>query len=360
MLGVLVVVIITIASVSSMRGFDAQPTSSQLNSRVAECPACPDCFPGAKILASNGGEEVINIKIVSDMDRSSKSVSEGGDTVWHAVLKSGSLTRHSNGNYSIHWGTTTTLESMFSCKGRGMELSELVRFDGRLLSVDDTTGIVYEIIDAEHAVPWTILVDGDRRHGNKGFKSEWATVKNNILYVGSIGKEWTHPVTAEVINSNPQWIKAVSANGHVTSIDWSQYYNKMRVATGTSSPGYMVHESANWHPRLQRWVFLPRRMSREAYDEVKDERRAANTMILATENFSTIEVINNIGPKSDVRGFSAFRFIPSHDTEFVALKSVEDGSDIFTYITVLNMEGQVLMEETLIDNVKFEGLEIVP
>jgi len=240
-----------------------------------------------------------------------------------------------------------------------MELSELVRFDGRLLSFDDTTGIVYEIVD-ETAVPWAILVDGDRHHGLKGFKTEWATVKGNVLYVGSIGKEWTHPTTGEVINKNPQYIKTITARGHVLSHDWSRFYNKLRQASGTASPGYMVHESANWHPRLAKWVFLPRRMSTLPYNEVDDEHRAANTMILASEDFTDFEVVENIGPKSDLRGFSSFRFLPNHDTEFVALKSVEDGAVIQTYITVLNMKGEVLMPEVLIDNVKFEGLEILP
>ena len=42
-----------------------------------------------------------------------------------------------------------------------MELSELVIFNGRVYSVDDRTGIVYEIINQEKAVPWIILSDGN-------------------------------------------------------------------------------------------------------------------------------------------------------------------------------------------------------
>ena len=45
-------------------------------------------------------------------------------------------------------------------RGRGMELSELVVFNGRLFTVDDRTGIVYEIIDNK-VVPWVILSDGN-------------------------------------------------------------------------------------------------------------------------------------------------------------------------------------------------------
>lgn len=42
----------------------------------------------------------------------------------------------------------------------GMELSELVVFNGHLYTVDDHTGVVYRI-DDNKAVPWLILPDGD-------------------------------------------------------------------------------------------------------------------------------------------------------------------------------------------------------
>lgn len=43
-----------------------------------------------------------------------------------------------------------------------MELSELVVFNGRLLSFDDRTGIIYEILN-DRAIPWVLLMDGDGR-----------------------------------------------------------------------------------------------------------------------------------------------------------------------------------------------------
>lgn len=54
----------------------------------------------------------------------------------------------------------------------------------------------------------------------KGFKSEWATVKDNHLYVGSMGKEWT-TATGEFQNNDPQFVKVVSNSGQVS-------LNKMR------------------------------------------------------------------------------------------------------------------------------------
>ena len=49
--------------------------------------------------------------------------------------------------------------------GRGMELSELVVFNSRLLTCDDRTGIIYylESKDTEELepIPWVILGDGN-------------------------------------------------------------------------------------------------------------------------------------------------------------------------------------------------------
>lgn len=66
-----------------------------------------------------------------------------------------------------------------------------MRNTGKLYTVDDRTGVVFEIL-GNTAVPRHILTDGD---GNvaKGFKAEWMAVKDYKLYVGGMGKEWTTP-----------------------------------------------------------------------------------------------------------------------------------------------------------------------
>ena len=69
-----------------------------------------------------------------------------------------------------------------------------------------------------------------------GFKSEWATVRNGLLYVGGLGKEWTSP-TGELINFNPQWIKIINPAGHVESRNWTDNYIKLRGSQGIFWPG---------------------------------------------------------------------------------------------------------------------------
>ena len=68
-----------------------------------------------------------------------------------------------------------SLKSGYSIKGRGMELSDVIVFDGNILAADDRTGIVFKIIGKD-VVPWSILADGDGL-ATTGFKCEWMTIK---------------------------------------------------------------------------------------------------------------------------------------------------------------------------------------
>lgn len=121
----------------------------------------------------------------------------------------------------------------------------------------------------------------------------------------------------------------------------------------------MIHESGVWSSIHQRWFFLPRRASKEHYDELKDERRATNLMLTADEEFKTIEV-SNVGELNPTHGFSSFKFIPgTNHNIIVALKSEEDGDIKATYIMVFSLDGKILLPETKIGDKKFEGIEFV-
>jgi soluble calcium-activated nucleotidase 1 len=122
----------------------------------------------------------------------------------------------------------------------------------------------------------------------------------------------------------------------------------------------MIHESGVWSEIYQKWFFLPRRASTETYTEEADERRAANILFTSDEHFTDITQ-QRIGPFNPVRGFSSFKFVPgTSDTVIVALKSEEDKGNIASYITVFTLEGDILLEETLLEgNYKFEGIGFI-
>jgi soluble calcium-activated nucleotidase 1 len=73
------------------------------------------------------------------------------------------------------------------------------------------------------------------------------------------------------------WISTIDATGVVNHYDWTDNWSKLRAATGTSYPGYMIHEAVNWSSARNSWVILPRRVSSDAYDEEKDEKMGSNT-----------------------------------------------------------------------------------
>lgn len=295
------------------------------------------------------------IAVVADMDKESKLV----DNAWISKLKTGWLVYDRKYKLvEIEWDSSElTLKGSLSQGGRGMELSELVIFDGKLLSFDDRTGVIYRIED-ERVIPWVLLNDGDG-HATKGFKSEWATVKDGLLYVGGLGKEWTNSNGA-IISYDPQWIKVVTPGGRVVHREWRDNYLSLCAAANIEPPGYMIHEAVNWSPVHQQWFFLPRRASHEAYDDLKDEIRGTNLLLRASQDFQRI-TLQKVGPKIESHGFSSFKFIPeTQDTVAVAIKSEEVKGKAATYITVFNVaDGQIIFPETKIGNVKYEGIEFI-
>lgn len=233
------------------------------------------------------GEKIrFRIALIADLDTSSKSSS---DNTWLSYLLRGHLTYYPEEDHvEVKWDRKkTVLKSSLAAGGRAMELSELIVFNGRLYSCDDRTGVIYEIRENQ-AIPWVILMDGDGA-SSKGFKCEWFAVKDNILYVGGLGKEWTSS-TGELLNFNPQWVKAISKDGEVRPLNWREHYLALRSAAGIQYPGYLIHESAAWSSIHKSWLFLPRRASSTAYNDVEDEHKGTNLLIFANEGFTDVRV----------------------------------------------------------------------
>lgn len=102
------------------------------------------------------------IAIISDLDKASKSQTE--KNTWFSYYKKGYLTWFTiNSTVELVWDNDDpkVLKSSISMGGRGMELSELVTFNGKIYSFDDRTGIVYNIRDDNSVLPWIILMDGN-------------------------------------------------------------------------------------------------------------------------------------------------------------------------------------------------------
>lgn len=309
---------------------------------------------------------------VTDMDQLSR-VPGSDKPIFQSHLMPGMLTYDAPSNtYSVQFGDMRTLVSGHNEAGRGMELSEMTLYQNRLLAFDDRTGSIFEILsksaDESYVVPRFVITEGEG-DTDKGMKWEWASVKGDELYIGSMGKEYTKP-DGTIVNTNNLWIAIVNSAGEVVRKDWSRQYDFVRHLLNADPPGYVIHEAVLWSEKLNKWVFIPRRVSSEKYDDVVDERKGTNKVVLVNEDFSEGEVIDikmNVDP---LHGFSTAAFVPnSNERHVAAIRSVEedcvggeeDRCKQRSYIMVFDvLTGDVLMDEVKFDqNIKFEGFEFV-
>jgi hypothetical protein len=197
--------------------------------------------------------------------------------------------------YDIKWDAPAEIVTSHNEAGRGCELSELVRYNDRLYTFDDRTGIMFEVehsdrsdaLPAPYLVPRHIFMEGGGDINDKGLKIEWSTVKDGLLYVGSFGKEFTNS-KGEIVHTNNLWVVTYDKNGVATHHDWQGNYDRLRGALGYDYPGYLLHETIVWSPHNRKWFVLPRRMSKEVYEEKLDEKKGANTIIMASHDFTDI------------------------------------------------------------------------
>ena len=326
-------------------------------------------YPMTAIETMNDGRLRYHIAVVADLDKKSRSLAKS-NTYLSYILNGQLVFDPHTHNVEVEFEPNEIeLSSQFSSGGRGMELSELVVFNGKLYTCDDRTGIVFEIRDSL-MLPWIILPNGNGHSTGKGFKCEWMTVKDDHLYVGSLGKEWTSPNGDKIFNYDPQYVKKISAFGHVEHLDWRLRYIELRRAAGIEAPGYLVHEAAVWSMEKKQWYFLPRRASHQPYDDSLDEQRGTNIFLIADDNFTMVNKNHSIGPLIKTHGFSSMKLLPLPEeiklspsgTEIViAIKSEEDDNTVATYLMVFRLpDGHLLLPEMKISTKhKYEGIEFV-
>ena len=75
---------------------------------------------------------------------------------------------------------------------------------------------------------------------SSGFKCEWGCVKDQELWFGGLGKEWT-TTSGVVQHLNPQWVKSVGHIGDVLHHDWVDNYNVLRKKGGFMPPGRLLN-----------------------------------------------------------------------------------------------------------------------
>lgn len=350
---------------SHMLFSDSTIKPNKINSNLRPEPGCDTVW-----CLSDKNNKEIHFGIVADLDRQSK-VEGAKKPTWRSIFKEGILKKE-NDSWHISWkDKSVELLTQLGEAGRGMELSELVTWKNKLWTFDDRSGVVFEIqkgIDGESdpkAVPRHILMEGDGNN-NKGQKTEWATVKDGDLYVGSFGKPYTNNA-GEITTRNNMWISKISNTGAVSHVNWIPKFEKMQEVTDSIHPGYMIHEAIHWDSINKLWYVLPRRVSHDSYDEKKDEEMGSNLLLVFNEDFSELKSKLEIGEKVATHGWSSFKFVPWTNNKVVmALRTMElenketgDGTQE-TYLTVFGVDGTIFLSEQKIPgDYKFEGIEFL-
>lgn len=318
---------------------------------------------------SNSNTNLYRFSAVTDLDQKSL-VPDSRKPEFRSFFLPGILKRTGTNQYDITFEHPRTLVTKHNEAGRGAEFSELTLYNDRLLTFDDRTGDVFEIINnaegtASEVVPRFVITEGEG-DTDKGMKWEWATVKDEELYIGSMGKEYTAP-DGSIVNENNMWIGVLNARGELRRENWKEKYGVVRKALGADLPGYINMEAILWSPHMKKWVFLPRRISSAAYNENEDERMGGNKLVLVNESFTKTEIVTINLEIDPLRGFSSFAFVPgTQDRHALAIRSVEENCtgdmnvcEQRSYFSVFDVKtGEVLSQEKKYkENLKFEGVE---
>ncbi|GBG26302.1 Soluble calcium-activated nucleotidase 1 [Hondaea fermentalgiana] len=308
----------------------------------------------------------INFGIVADLDRQSKLALGEKHAGWRSFFKKARLFKDSTSNkWEISWDADIELQTHLGEDGRGLELSELVNWQDRLWTFDDRSGVVFELTEEDSiCIPRYILMEGDGNNA-KGQKTEWATVKDGKLIVGSFGKPYTQ--NGVITTRNNLWISIIHPSGAIEHEDWTVNYERMQQDTDSVYPGYMVHEAIHFDQLNRLWYVLPRRVSHDAYDEKRDEVMGSNLMLVYDEHFGKLVKKLSIGSLVPTHGWSSFKFVPfTNNRVILGLRSMEiedkdngDGEQN-TYVTIFDVDGNVFLEEQLIPGAhKYEGIEFL-
>lgn len=106
------------------------------------------------------------------------------------------------------------------------------------------------------------------------------------------------------------YFQVIDRFGRVRHVNWTQQFQAVRRSIGIEFPAYMIHESCQWSTVHEKWFFLPRKVSFEAYDSEKDLYKAGNYLIFGDETFEHFTSVQIGMEPHPTHGFSAFQFVP--------------------------------------------------
>lgn len=203
---------------------------------VPSAPARSDLPHLRRRIAACSPSDPCGFGLVADLDLKSK-VSDS-PLLFKSYFLGGRLTLDTVSNtYTVKFNPSPVeVFAKHNEAGRGLELSELILFKGKLFAFDDRTGIAFEYLPSGALVPRHLVTAGD---GNaaKGMKVEWATEKDGQLWIGSFGKEYTDVAGKTVISEVNFWVAVLDPSGTIEYRNWKPIYQKLQ----KSCPSFFIH-----------------------------------------------------------------------------------------------------------------------
>lgn len=280
-------------------------------------------------------------------------------------------------------------------------LSDLILFNGNVLVIDDKTGMVLKLVPYQQtAAPqyMNMYPTATVKHWastEAKFKTEWMTIKDDCLYVGSVGKKYIHvtapppPPQQQVLqqyqsvvdddddDNRSMYVYIFNGLGGIgdhqqpsaIKENWTHVYHMARHALNITEPGFVLHEAVHFSHKLRHWFLAPRKCSPLAFDVNTFDAIGCNVILEMDEDMTQVLRITHLPIVERDLGFSAIH--PYHndddnhgcdgddddDDQWVGLLTRENASMQQTYfIHFNNNNGQILYGPCLFSSKKFEGI----
>eukprot|EP00602_Paraphysomonas_sp_CaronLab_P007332 CAMPEP_0185034162 /NCGR_PEP_ID=MMETSP1103-20130426/23775_1 /TAXON_ID=36769 /ORGANISM="Paraphysomonas bandaiensis, Strain Caron Lab Isolate" /LENGTH=380 /DNA_ID=CAMNT_0027570703 /DNA_START=139 /DNA_END=1281 /DNA_ORIENTATION=+ len=323
------------------------------------------------------------------------------DISWAGVSKQGTLVKMSGENrfFNISWGNEYSLHSPLSARGRGMMLSELIAYCGKLYASDQSTGVLFELSSGE-LYPRQIVMGGDGLN-TEALRSEWAAVRHGLLYIGTGGSLSPSPYTGGKSERSlrgqrtpsramsqllvEHWVVTIDPSGRVNHLDWEREFTSLEIAAEVDASTHrLYHEAVLWSERMEMWVFFPsvvETIVKGQRDSVRLARASEPDrdvrIILASADFRTITVRKltelNMPSQETSRGqnttavtknlyyISSARFLPGSGDQVVVAVMVSRATGA-SYLVLITVDGEVIgtpQEFPTSEKMVFTGIEFL-
>ncbi|KAL7711962.1 Apyrase [Entamoeba marina] len=297
----------------------------------------------------------LQLLLISDDDALTKY-----DNTYYSRIYLGVLNTPTSESWTYNPSSTFSVTTKYNEKKRGNENSAVVYYNDKMYVFDDKTGIASELDISHTSIYPRMIYNKGNGNSSNGMKCEWATVKDEVMFIGSHGNSRDEDDLYK--NSYVQKVNNQLVN---EPVNWYKYFEKINDALGIKSPGYVTHEAITWSNYYEKWVIFPRKVSQDAYDEITDMTSSSKVMLICDEDFEQCETIKDPQYVNE-RCFSSVRLAPFNEKIMIYTKSVENEGKIESYIGVIDTgdidkEGypKILLHDTYVGPYKVEGLEIL-